>query len=235
MASTYRPSDALDLCKRMIKNMPLQQIQVRVLDTALKVMWMGAPWRWTLGNLPNITLASNTQSYSVALPSDFLFAVQSFQTDQLGGIPRPYAVVSTIASGGLQGQGSMISFSGTAGSTGTALITPTPGTLPVSPTQAIITLYKKISPIITAQNMFTQGLQVFDDEYFHVYESGVLWAAYLFGDDQRAGGAQMDSRGQYSFTGQRAIFEANIEWMRGREPLLIDMPRQVPDPKILGR
>ena len=233
MASTYKPVDAFDFSKTMINKMKLEQVEVRILDTAMKVFWMAAPWRWTIGALPNITLLAATQSYPIALPADFLYGLECVQTDQAGGTPRDILVVPAVKPGGLIGGTSQIAFSGVSGTMGTALITPIPGTLPVP--QYLLSLYKKQAPTLTASNIYTKGIQVFDDEYFHVFESGVLWASYLYADDQRAGSAQADNKGGYSFTGQRAIFEANIEWMREREPMHISDPRNVPDTIQRGR
>jgi len=230
MAATYRPIDAFDICKRFIKNMPLEQVQVRVLDSVSKVMWMAAPWRWSIGSLPNITLVANTQDYTVALPADFLYAVTSYVTDQNGGSPRDLEIVPSMPVGGLVGQVSRVAFTGTAGTNGTARFFPKPVTLPTG-TQTVISMYKKTAPVITPANVFTAGTLVFDDEWTPVYEAGVLWLSYLFADDTRAGSAQADGRGTYSFTGQRAVFEANIQLMKEREKLLIVDPRMVPDAK----
>jgi hypothetical protein len=63
-----------------------------------------------------------------------------------------------------------------------------------------------------------------DDEWFHVYRDGVLWKAYLFGDDQRAGSVQAASNGQISYSGQLAQFMAGITMMRAAEPMLSIYP-----------
>lgn len=219
MASNYAPIAAFDFVKRYTKNMPLEQVFPQILDDTLKMMWMAAPWRWTIGAFPNIALATNTQDYSVAIPSDFLYLIDSYLTDQQGNIPRVLTIEPTLAAGGTQGNPSEITIIGAAGTTGTARFFPQPGSLP-SNIQAI-SLYKKTAPSITASNANTAGIQVFDDEWFWVFNSGVLYYAYLFGDDERAGGAQIDPVGnKVTFNGQRGVFEANLQVMKQREKLL---------------
>lgn len=219
MASTFSAQQAADYAKRYIKNMPFEQVQVQVLDDVNKYLWMAAPWRWSMGSFPNIVLVNNTQDYTVSLPSDFLYLQHSYITDQNGNVPRILHVEPTLAPGGTIGLPSRLAVvSGTAGSTGTVRLYPQPGTLPSGWTA--VSLYKKTAPVLTSKNVNTAGALIFDDEWFHVYVSGVLYYAYLFGDDQRAGGAQIDPvSGKVTFSGQRGVWEANIALMKQREKL----------------
>ena len=221
MASTFSPGQAFDYAKRFIKNMPLEQVSVQICDDVNKYMWMAAPWRWAIGAFPNIPLANSTQDYTVTLPADFLFLETSYVTDQAGGIPKIFHVESTIAPGGLQGTPSRVAVvSGNAGGSGTVRFLPAPGPGSIPTGWTTISYYRRMAPVITPSNFNTPGVLVFDDEWFHVYISGVLYYAYLFGDDQRAGGAQIDpSSNKVSFTGQRGVWEANIMLMKQREKL----------------
>lgn len=227
----YRPSDAFDYAKVFIKRMPLEDVRVRILDSVHKMIWMAAPWRWTIGALPNLTLLANTQDYTVALPADFMYGVTSFATEANDKAPRPLAVEPILPLGGLVGQPSRISFSGTPGTDGTARLLPIPGAVP-SPAPIIISQYKKKPTTLTPSSIYTDGILVMDEAWAYVFESGVLWQAYLYADDSRAGTTNYDSRGQYAFTGQRAIFEANLTSMREREKLLTVDVRNVPDVKL---
>lgn len=221
MASTFTPGQAFDYAKRFIKNMPLEQVAVQVCNDVSSYMWMAAPWRWSIGAFPNIALANSTQDYTVTLPVDFLYLETSYVTDQAGGIPKVFYIEPTLAAGGKQGTPSRIAVvSGTNGASGTVRFLPKPGPGSIPTGWTTISYYKKMAPVITAKNMNTAGTLVFDDEWSHVYVSGVLYYAYLFGDDQRAGGAQIDpATGKVTFTGQRGVWEANIMLMKQREKL----------------
>ena len=233
MPSTIKPIEAFDFCKRFIKNMNLDTVQARILDDVNKIMWMAAPWRWTIGALPNITLAANTQDYTIALPNDFLYALESYVTDQAGGTPRDLRIEPFIATSGIPGQPSRVAFTGTPGTNGTARIFPKFQTLP-TPTPVIISTYKKQAPSIkTVDDINNSGILVFDDEWFYVYESGVLWLAYMYADVQCAGSATFDSgKGSYVLTGQRGVFESNIQMMRDREKILGIDSRVAPDARM---
>lgn len=229
MASTFAPIRAADFVTRFVKNMPFKTVQTDVLGQALYMFWMSAPWRWTLGAFPNIPLVSNTQDYPVSIPSDFLYLYNPFVISTDGGAAitgsatdQRLKVEPAIATGGLIGTPTRCTVIGPAGSTGTFRLGPKPGSVP-SNWQATA-LYKKTAPVLTNANLFTAGVQVFDDEYFWIYESGCLYLGYLYADDQRAGTVQFDSQGKASFTGQRGVFEANIQWLKEREKMLILEP-----------
>jgi hypothetical protein len=218
VASTFTPADALTYAKKMIKDMPVEDVQVRLLDDVSKIMWMAAPWRWTLGVLPDVTLVASTQAYSVALPADFLYTSIAYSVDSAGATPRELAVVPLLNTAvGIAGQPTVVAVTGTAGTTGSMNVSPVPGTQ--ATTTKIHSLYKKSSPEITAESMFDEGTLVFDDEWFWVYEMGVLWMAYMYADDDRAGTAQIDASGRWQYTGYRAMFESGLVQMSEREKL----------------
>lgn len=220
MPSTFAPAAALDYAKRMTKNMPIEQVGVQILDDTNKMLWMHSPWRWSVGTFPNVTLTNDTQDYTVAIPSDFLYIQNSYVSSDDGSAPRQLYIEPWILPGGKKGNPSRVALvSGTPGTSGTLRFTPQPGQVPAAGWTAI-TLYKKQAPILLANNINTPGVLVFDDEWFWVYVSGLLYHAYLYGDDQRAGSAQIDpSSGKVSFSGQRGVFEANMALMKMREKL----------------
>lgn len=220
MASTYSPYQAFAYAKRYIKNMPFEQVQVQVLDDVNKYMWMSAPWRWSMGTLGPVPLVSNQQDYpAVVCPSDFLYVQDAYITDANGNIPRSLHIEPYLPSGGKLGTPTRAAFINyTLGGTGTLRLHPQPGQIPNN--WQVVARYKKIAPVITANNVGKAGTLVFDDEWFWVYVSGILYYAYLFGDDQRAGGAQIDpSSGKVQFSGQRGVWEANIAIMKQHEKL----------------
>ncbi len=226
MASTIPAISAFDFSKRNIKGMPLDQIQVRLLDNVNKIMWMAAPWRWSVGTLTAITLVSATSDYTLAPPADFLYLIGAYIADG-AGTPRHLAVVPTIpANIVVTGLPQFIAYQGT----NTFRVSPIPGTL-ITPSKSLVSYYKKQAPVITAQNAQTAGTLLFDDEWFPVYTAGVQWLSYLYGDDARAGSANIDSQGKAQYTGQKAVFESGLQMMRLREPLLQLDFRTAPDQK----
>ena len=72
MAQTYAPNQALNFCKSLIKNMPLDQIQSPLLQLSSDMLWLAAPWSWTLGLVTPFVVAGNAQDYAFTLPTDFL-------------------------------------------------------------------------------------------------------------------------------------------------------------------
>jgi hypothetical protein len=236
MASTYQPIQAFDYAKRFIKNMSLEQVQVDILDQTLKYMWMAAPWRWTLGAFPSFNISANVQQYTVTCPADFLYLLYSYMAVKETASIRVLSVEPILTTFLAQyGQTSQIAVNSPVPGGSTAVnIYPNPGALDPVYSATIYSYYKRTSPVLTSLNIFTAGTQVFDDEWFWVYESGVLYYAYLFADDQRAGGAQIDpASNKVTFTGQRGVFEANILLMKEREKLLsISPPMGGPDQEV---
>lgn len=220
MASTYRPIDAFNFSKAFIKLMPLEEAGPLILDNAMKMFWMAAPWRWTLGNYPVVTLEASRTDYVTVDPADFLVLVPGTAYISAGAddVGRDVDAVAHIHSSVKRVSGLPTQITHPA--TNTIRVSPKPSGTVTSGTQ-LITLYKKVCPTITAENSHTAGVQVFDDEWFHVYVSAVLYQAYLFADDGRAGGVQFAEGGQKVFTGQRGVFEANIQHMRETEPMLV--------------
>ena len=218
MASLFKPLDAIDSAKLFIKNMPLERVQVSILNDVAYMIWMAAPWRWTLGTIAAVPLVAATQDYTVSLPADFLHAVSIYITD--GDKPVRYLNIEPLfpADVGVKGQPSRIAVTGSAGGSGTYRLSPKPGTIS-SPAPSIFTLYKKIMTKITDATVGTAGVQVFDDEWFWVYKAGVLWMSYLFADDQRAGSVTATRDGKVQYSGQRAVFEAGLEFMKQHEKL----------------
>src|SRR5512146_3287040 len=170
MSSTRRPIEALEYAKEFLKSMPvIEKAGAEILNSSLCYFWMAAPWRWTLGSLPTVPLASNTQDYTISVPTDLLYVESAYVADGTN-TPRALEVVATLpTAGGHKGQPSRIALVSSA-----LRVYPTPGTLLSSPTQTVYGLYKKKVPQITRTNMYTSGVQVFDDEWFYVFEDIVL-------------------------------------------------------------
>lgn len=108
---------------------------------------------------------------------------------------------------------------------------PKSGTLPVSPTQQMILQYKKTAPVITNQTQYTAGYLVMDDEWFWVYSAGVLWKAYQWGDDGRAGAVTLGANGAPQYSGQLGAFQDGLRAMREKEKLPLLEPSNQINPK----
>jgi len=226
MASTYAPVDALDYATEFIKGMPIERIQARVLDDANKHLWMAAPWRWTLGNTSaNIPLVTDTQDYTLTAPADMLYPLYAYSSD---GITTPnYIDIEPIlpTTEIIKGIPERMAYMGS----NTWRFYPKPQ---VTGSKSVVIQYKKIAPVVTVQNSYTAGTLVMDDEWFWVYQELVLWKAYAYADDTRAGSAQMTSDGKWQYTGKRGEAEAAIQYMREREKLPIFGYQLAPDPKV---
>lgn len=214
MAATKKPIEAFNAAKAILGNVTLEKVKYNILDAAIKMIWTGAPWRWSIGSLPVISLEADKTDYTVTFPYDFLYIHRAYVTDERG-TPRELRVASA-----LPGNASFYGLpSEIAVSDGKIRIYPKPAG--VSEGNSLIVQYKKQAPVIDAVSAEQPGALVIDDEWFWVYESAVLYFAFVYSDDPRAGSAQADvATGRAAFTGQRGIFEANLAMMRQREPLV---------------
>jgi len=238
LASTYTSSDAITWVKNWLKNEPIDGVdgvKYGIPDDIIKMIWMAAPWRFSVGVLPVVTLASNTQDYTVALPSDWLYPIHGYV---MGGtenvvkhmFPMP-VLPQTYAPTGIPGR---FAITGTASTNGTLRIYPKLGTLSSTAHYAVV-YYKKTSPKIAAANYSTAGSLIIDDEWFWVFRDGVLWKSYLWADDPRAGTVQATPDGKIQYSGQRAVFEAGLFEMKAREPLFLLEDEKPMDIKAMRR
>lgn len=225
MPSTYAPVQALNFCKRYIKNMPFQEVQARVLDRAMKYIWMASPWRWTIGTLNAINIVNGQQDYTLAPPNDFLYPLYAYMSDGVT-TPQYFEIEPTFPTNVvISGMPNRLAYVGS----NTWRLYPIPY---CSGTNQLLIFYKKEAPEITVKNSYTAGVQIFDDEWFWVYENIVLYEAYLYADDQRAGSARITNDGKWELTGALGKMEVSINFMREREKLPIFGFQTAPDPKV---
>lgn len=219
MAATYPPSAALLYAKSFIKLMPVDSdvnIAYNILDYASAVMWMAAPFRWTVGYVGSITVGGPATDYTLTDPTDFLYIEGAYIAK--GNSNNYLTPVSFLTNEAVTpGTPTLISHP----ATNTYRVSPAPTTGYNSP---MFVYYKKQRPKITAANYTTPGVQVFDDEWFWVFQEGVLWQAYQYADDARAGGATVDQDGKMQYTGQLGVFQAGLASMRRSEKALLTFP-----------
>ena len=227
MAAAKQPADAFVYIKSYMKNMPLEDIGPALLEEISTMIWMTAPWRWTLGSLPATTVTSATQNYTITTPSDCLYVQDGYIADGdkvfrnlkiEPTLPSDVKVVGNVSRIAYLGSNSYRTF-------------PKSGTMPSSPTQQMILRYKKTAPSITNQTQYTAGALVMDDEWFWVFSAGVLWKAYLWGDDGRAGGVTLGANGQPQYTGQLGVFRDGLRIMSEKEKLPLLEPDDLINPK----
>lgn len=217
--ASYVPSDATDFATRMVKGMTFSDVRVRVADAISKTIWMAAPWRWTVGSVdPNVAIVNGTTDYTFTIPTDFLYLVRSYIWD--GTTEKPLKIESTIPTASLvEGVPSRITY---VDSLQKVRVDPVPrlsGT-----TRTLVNLYKKKATAITESNIDSPGVLAMPDEWSWVFEEGVLWKAWEFADDDRAGTSQRSSDGKFTHTGQCARFWAAVDEMRAAEKLLLQWP-----------
>lgn len=218
----YTPADALNWAKIMVKNMPLADVQVRIADQISSRMWMAAPFSWTVGLLPAISVLANTQDYAITKPADFLYLSSAYLYDgtslkeELEIVPN---LPSDVKVGGNPAQICLVP------GTSTIRVSPKPKTL-AGASQSIVMMYKKTYTPITVGNLNSTTALGFPDEWYHVFEDGVLWRAMIYADDQRAGGAQAASNGSVTYSGQCGVFYAGVQEIIQAEKLPTKWPGQ---------
>lgn len=227
MAATKTPNAAYTYAKTLIRSMPLQDVQYQILDDACKFIWTADAWRWTIGTLTNFNLTPGTQDYNYADSlSTYLYTWRAYLTN--GDSLSPLAIDPELPTTEVQfGTPKRI-----AKVYGSAVFRVYPKPSDLVGTWTVVQQFKKMAPVISAANGDTAGALVMDDEWFHVYESAVLYYAYLYAFDQRAGTVQYDPAKGAIYTGQLGVTMALIDRMRQHEPIALEWNTQ---PEIPAR
>ncbi len=210
----------------MIKNMPITLIQNPALQDPASLIWMYAPWSWTLGLVTPFVVAGGAQDYPFTLPADFLRFERGWlqdtdkQQDLQAVCLQP---VSTLVS-------QPVYFSGQSVSAVDKIrfnaIVPPVGS-GSSGSVSFYAVYKKIAPdlSITYNDPGALGMP---DTYFWVYREAVLYYALKYSDDQRAGSCTsvIDKEGnmQVQYSGQMGVMYAALDLMRKTENLPATYP-----------
>jgi hypothetical protein len=212
----YTVGKALTYAKKFIKDQPIDgtDVGVQTLDMASKFFWMYAPWRWTIGNMSPVQITGNAVDYTVAEPADFLYLQQAWLPE--GDKFTPLDIVPMLPADPKQtGKPSKVMF--VQGATDKYRLFPQP---PAGGDKWLLAIYKKAHTEITA----TSDTPGFPDEWFPIYQEIVLYYAYKFADDQRAGSSTIMANGQTQHSGQWGKVISMLEAMKGREDLLFTWP-----------
>lgn len=216
----------------MIKSMPLDTVQLDILQDAASRIWMAAPWRWTIGTIGPLSMVTGQAFITIAYPPDFM----RFEQVMIEGsqTKSPLTIVAAnVPTPGLSQLTRTVAAMPTSAPTTAAFEV----NFNQSSTEAykFRALYKKNVTIFDTATIFTGNLGM-DDEYFWVYEEMVYYYALKYADDQRAGGASAaigpDGRAQIQYSGQLGVAMAAIETMRLSEPMPLVFPDMQPDVRL---
>jgi hypothetical protein len=227
--STRLPIEALEMARLYIKKIPLDGLGVgeAIIRRAMARMWMAAPFSWTIGAGVSFNLVEGVGLYTaVTYPTDWGYALKADYVvgDSLTQT-RDLTIVGRIEDDdGQEGQPSKIYYSGPQGLESTVRISPIPQAFDGTP--RVTSLYKRTCPVYTGAAIHNTVIP-FPDDWFYVFEDIVLYEAYKFADDSRAGEAVI-AGDQPKFNGQMAVFQASLGEMRLREPLVLlgEKPRE---------
>lgn len=236
MASTRTPAQALTYVKKMLKDMPLETVDAELLDEINKIMWMAAPWRWTIACLPAIEIDAGpppVTDYAVEdPPTDFMYIVKAYMTNGEKIRDLKPASILPASGGGISGQPTQICvLPATEDDPLTLRIYPPMSSIKDGETWELVVYYKRNAPQLKKANLNTAGILEIPDEYFWVFSEGTLYKSYFYGDDARSGSATVTSQGQIQYTEQLGIFQAALTQMRQFEPLLLEFDKATPETK----
>ncbi len=223
MSATLTPQAAVDYAVKMVKNMPFNDVGFDAAQSASNMIWMAAPWRWTIGALTPVTVTAGVSQVNVTKPSDFVRLDNVWLAATNGNASsRPLTAVASIPNTVAQQQWpNFVTF--VDGGTPMVRFDNNVPPLNAGETWKFYGLYKKEAPLLAAL-MTTPGALVMDDAWYWVYETAVLYYAYLYADDQRAGTAQVlqaaNGSTQVTYTQQLGAVMAAIQTMRLQEPML---------------
>jgi hypothetical protein len=230
--ASFIPATSMSWLQAMLKMMNVNPLYPFILDDTNKLMWMAAPWRWTLGIIDAVTIPVDPAGdISIGtLPADFMFGYKAWTTSTAdAGIPRDLEIVGVLSDDvSVLGQPTQVQIIGTPGGAGTVRLFPQPENIAAG--TKLYILYKKTAPVVNKETQGTAGVLVMPDEYVPAYNMGLLYYGYLYSNDQRAGAATIQD-GKVSYSGQYAVFMSMIQQMREREKLPIDTDN-VPSKKM---
>lgn len=222
------PQTALDFSKEMIKQQPFDRVWSLAAQSALNYIWDAAPWRWTIGTLSPILLTAGLQNFDVVTqPTDLVRLERCFITDDVS--TRPVQPVATIPNGTvITGPPNFVAYiPGVTAKIRFESLYPDIGTK----TPQFQAWYKLDVPLLAAQ-LGVAGVLGMDDCYYNVFQEWVLYYAYRYADDQRAGAAQVQTSAQgrqIAYTGQLGVAQAAIEELRQQELVIWTFPTDHPN------
>jgi len=219
VASTYTPKDALDFVAQFVHKIPLDKVGTKLCDITNSVIWRAFFWRWSISDFTAVTCVNGQQDYPNAIPTDFyrfhvlLLARTDITPNEFRELDeKEYIGKEQSRLGGLN---DIKIFSLLPEVAGIRLELPTNIQTPV--TMQIQGEYQKQPTKITDASWETAFS--FPDQYFGVYNEGLLYYCYKFSDDPRAGNIEVSSTGLKQYTGQLGAFMGALGEMMQKEDL----------------
>lgn len=189
MASTFTLASAITLAKYLIKGYAIDDnaIRVPILQNSVAMFWMAAPWQWTVGDLADVTITAGAEDHIIgSFPADFfgLDTVSLYDTTSPDKAPSDLYIEPFLRSSPLTGEPQKVAHV-LVSATNKYRIRPYYHTSHTN-TCKLLGTYKKKMPILDSSNISVAGTQVFDDEWFWVFQEIVDYWAYMYSDDPRA-------------------------------------------------
>jgi hypothetical protein len=232
--TTIYPQYAIDSAATKVKKIPLDEVAVSIVNDITQQIWVAGNWKWSLGDISvNTTPPSDAQSQKEYDLTSNLTDCARFVQGRLiipdrgvhGEIRnesvRELEPTGYIPNNTIYGQPSQFQY--------------IPGTVDKIRFNTYFShegslfhgIYKKNVPVFTTnKDLFSVTLVTLPDEWFWVFQEGVLWKVYAYANDQRAGNVQFQE-GRVSYSGQAAVFQAALGEMLRKEPLIITGYREV--------
>jgi hypothetical protein len=239
MPTTYTVQDSVDIVRKFIKDAPTSLIDVRLADYVNNIIFCAYPWRWTIKSLTPIVLTDNVQDITLAaadLPTDAaglyrLIRARIVRTDTTPDETYDELKITEFIPPDTQKAGwpriGLISF--VEATSKLRLQRPPEITSPV-----VLQLegeYQRNPAKITALS----NSLIYPDQYFQVFVEGMLWQAYRYFGDSRAGSIVM-VKGVPQYTGQYGVFMSHLFAMQVAEDHANGDPFRFPDePLGVGR
>lgn len=229
MPSTYTYQNAIDLVRKFIKDVPLStsSVDIMLCDRINSVTFGAYPWRWTLASFTAITLVDGTQDYSLAAADATTASGGVWQivrgrlrrTDLTPDEWRELEVRAFLApeltrKGGLESI-KLVAYD----EASNKLRFDKAADVPTGVTLQFEGEFKKNPTKITLLSQKPHevgGVSTFPDQYFDVIVEGLLWKAYQYTDDSRAGSV-VYVKGTSQYTGQLGVFHDALMWMARQE------------------
>jgi hypothetical protein len=229
LPTTYTYQNAIDLVRKFIKDVPLStsSVDIMLCDRVNSVTFGAYPWRWTLASLTAITLVDGQQDYSLAAADATTAAGGVWQlvrtrvrrTDTTPDEWRELEIRSFLPpeltrTGGLETL-KLVSYDEASSKVRLDLA----ASVPTGVTLQLEGEFKKNPTKIAALSQKPHevgGTSAFPDQYFDVIVEGLLWKAYQYCDDSRAGSI-VYVKGTSQYTGQLGVFHDALMWMARQE------------------
>jgi len=227
MATTKTPKWALEYARRFVKKPPTQEIEVDIANNVHAKIWNFANWAWTINSV-SVTLS----------PSSPGVAQQDYNlTSNLTDCARfiKGLIISPALTGGIRTDQNyevepvsyipaMSEYKGLASSFqyvpgGTDKLRLDVSALYPTNTK-FYGIYKKSITLLTSQTINDATVIALPDDWYYVFQEGVLYHFYKYADDDRAGTATTTSDGKEQYTGQLAVFMEALNDMAKVQPLL---------------